>query len=291
VNNKFLAASGALALSLCMAGCGMGGANSQAVSEEVGVAAGAEATTIATSMTQTDVIETAGSGSDVARLLEQKPKNVNSCASIDVTATAPDGTWTAETLTFAVPPCEFSGARGFATLDVTGMLALTRSADNGYSFTSNATNLEYAFSDALGAAYSETRNGTRAITASATGASAASNISVVFVGARHDGILTHQIMSTFTPNEGLTLAQGQPLPSGTFVHNGTATWTGTDGNTGTFTVTTVTPLAYDSTCKGTQPSVFDSGELQIQKTTDTASKFTTIVWSDCGTPTVTYVSN
>ena len=292
MNNKFLAASGALALSLCIAGCGTGsGANSQAVSEEVGVAAGSEATTIATSMTQTDIIETAGSGSDVARLLEQKPKNVSSCASIDVTGMAPDGTWTAETLTFAAPPCIFSGARGFATLDVTGVLALTRSADNGFSFTSNATNLEFAFNDASGNTYSETRNGTRAITADSTGASAASNINVAFVGARHDGTLNHQMTSTFTPNQGLTLASGEPLPSGTFVHNGTATWMGTDGNTGTFSVTTVTPLAYDSTCKGTQPSVFDSGELQIQKTTDTANKFTTIVWSDCGTPTVTYVSN
>jgi hypothetical protein len=274
-----------------MAGCGIGsGANSQAVSEEVGVAAGSEATVIATSMTQTDVIETAGTGSDAARSLQQKPENVNSCASIAVTGKAPDGSWTAETLTFAAPPCIFTGARGFATLDVTGVLALTRSADEGYSFTSNATNLEYAFNDAVGNTYSETRNGTRAITASSTGASAASNINVAFVGARHDGTLNHQMTSTFTPDAGLALAPGEPLPSGTFVHNGTVTWMGSDGNTGTFAVTTVTPLAYDSTCRGTQPSVFDSGELQIQKTTDTANKVTTIVWSGCGTPTVTYVS-
>jgi hypothetical protein len=278
--NKTIVATGLMALSLCIVtGCassGSAGANSQAVSEEAAAATASEATAIATSMTETQATTTGGAML-VARPLAEKP-DVNSCASVNVTASGTDG-WTAETLTFTAPPCEFTGARGYDTLDITGTLALTRNNGDPYNFTSTATNMEWAFSTPS-ATYSETRNGTRAITATPENASAASNMTIVYAGAKHDGTLTHQMASSFTPNAGLTLQAGEPLPSGNFSHSGTITWAGSDGNTGTFTVTTVTPLAYDSTCKDTEPSVFDSGELQIQKTTDTSSKFTTITWSD-----------
>jgi hypothetical protein len=278
--------TGMLSLSLCMlSGCNMSssGSGDAAVSEEAATAAAAEASATATSMTETEVINSGGVM--VARPNATKPNVVtDNCASVDVTASGTDG-WTAETLTFTAPPCIFEGARGYTTLDVTGTLALTRSNGDEFNFTSDATNMEWAFTNSSGT-YSETRNGTRDITASASGASAASNISVVLAGARHNGTLNHQGSSTFTPAEGTSIVAGQPLPSGSFTHTGTDVWTGADGNVGTFNVTTTTPLAYDSTCKDTMPSVFDSGVLQIQKTTDVKTKVTTITWSNCGVPTI-----
>jgi hypothetical protein len=295
--NKVIVATGTMALSLCiLTGCGSSnssGTNSQAVSEEAGAATASEATAIATSMTQADVIGSAGTGASVGAIkpLAYKPEGViSSCASVDVTSSGSDG-WTAETLTFTAPPCIFTGARGFVTLDVTGAIALTRSNGDGFNFTSTSTNLEWAYTTANNTTYSETRNGTRAITATASGASAASNITAVFAGAKHDGTLVHAGSSTFTPAEGSSIVAGEPLPSGTFTHTGTDTWTGSDGNVGTFNLTTITPLAYDASCKDTMPSVFDSGELQIQKTTDTSSRVTTITWSNCGAPTITYMGS
>jgi len=296
---RTFALTGALVLCLGMAGCGMnsGGASSQAVSEEAGAATASEATAIATSMTQADVTTSAGSGASVGAIkplassTPGRPEgDLESCASIDVTSSGSDG-WTAETLTFTAPPCVFTGARGFVTLDITGAIALTRSNGDGFNFTSTSTKLEWAYTTAANTVYSETRNGTRAITATADSASATSNITAVFAGAKHSGTLTHVGSSNFTPADGSSIVAGQPLPSGTFTHTGTDTWVGTDGNTGTFDVTTITPLAYDATCKDTMPSVFDSGELQLHKTTDAANKITTITWSNCGVPTVTYVES
>jgi hypothetical protein len=283
--------AGSLALSLCvLAGCGTSNssaANDSLVSQEAATATASEATAIATSMTETQAETTSGA---MLAKPESMSDSIKSCATVDVTSTGSDGQWTAETLTFAAPPCQFTGARGYVTLDVTGQLALTRTTGDPFNFTSTATNMEWAFMGP-NATYSETRNGTRQITASPSAASAASNMTIVYAGSKHDGTLVHAMTSSFTPDSGLTLQAGEPLPSGTFVHNGTATWTGVDGNTGTFTVTTTTPLAYDSTCKDTEPSVFDSGQLQIQKTTDKGSKYATVTWSDCGAPTITYVDS
>lgn len=286
--NKQVYSIGVLALSLgVLAGCSSGGSSSgpdeSTVTQEAAAATGSEAAAIATSMTTTQV--TASGGAMLA-----KAADASGCPSVNVISTGTGGAWTDEVLTFTAPPCEFSGVRGYTTLDITGQLALTRSNVDGFAFNSDATNMEWAFTTGS-ATYSETRNGTRAITASGSGLSAASNMTIAYAGAKHDGTLVHTMTSSFTPNSGLTLQQGEPLPSGTFVHNGSVQWSGSDGNTGTFSVTTITPLAYDSTCKDTEPSVFDSGELQVTITSTKANGYAQITWSDCGAPTITYVSN
>ena len=56
-------------------------------------------------------------------------------------------------------------------------------------------------------------------------------------------------------------------------------------------VTTVTPLAYDSTCKDTEPSVFDSGEIHVHLTSDSGNAYAKITWSDCGAPSVSFVAD
>jgi hypothetical protein len=219
----------------------------------------------------------------------QEATNTSGCPTIDVTSSGSDG-WTAETLTFTAPPCEFTGARGYASLNITGALALTRSNGDGYNFSSDANNLEWDFTGSS-ATYSETRNGTRDVTASSSGASVANNMTIVYAGAAHNGTLVHQLTAAFTPAAGLTLASGYPLPSGDFSYTGSATWTGTDGYSGTFGITTVTPLAYDSTCKDTEPSVFDSGEIHVHLTSHSGNAYAKIVWSDCASPSVSFIAD
>ncbi len=282
---------GILTLSLCvLAGCASSGTSSSSseplVSQEAAIATASEASAIATSTTQTQV--TASSGAMLARRMSERP-NVSSCASVDVTSSGSDG-WTAETLTFAAPPCEFTGARGYASLDITGTLALTRSNGDGYNFTSNASNLEWAFTGGS-TTYSETRNGTRDVTASASGASVANNMTIAFAGAQYSGTLADQLTASFTPASGLSLASGEPLPSGNFSLTGNVSWMGSDSKDGTFSITTVTPLAYDSTCKDTQQGVFDSGEVHVHLTSDSGNAYAKIVWSDCAAPSVTFIAD
>jgi carbon monoxide dehydrogenase subunit G len=284
---KAVLGAGILGLSLSLlAGCSSSG-NSSSESlgaTEAATATASEANAIATSMTQSQVI--ASSGAMVAKASGAKADGIiSSCASIDVTGSGPDG-WTAETLTFTVPPCSFTGVRGYGTLDVTGQIDLTRSSGDEFSFTAQPMNMDWVFTTGS-TTYSELRNGTRNITASPTGASATSNMTVVLDGARHDGTLTHQLAANFTPASGSTLQGGEPLPNGNLTITGTGNWVGVDGNTATFSATTLTPLAYDASCTATEPSVFSSGELQLEKTNGKGTTTVTITWTNCGSPVIT----
>jgi hypothetical protein len=212
------------------------------------------------------------------------------CPAVDVKSTGANNQWTDELLTFAAPPCQFTGVRGYNTLAVTGTLELTRSAGDAYNFASDGNALAWTFTSA-NATYSETRTGTRTITASSSAASAANDMTIVFAGAAHNGTLVNQLAATFTPASGSSLAAGEPLPSGNFSFSGSTQWNGSDGNDGSFSVTTTTPLAYDSTCKDTEPSVFDSGELHVHLTTDTGKAYAKITWSDCSEPSISFVAD
>ncbi len=276
-----------LALSLILAGCGgssSGTTSSSNLSDDTqGAAAGIASDTVdmASGLTQADA--TASIKSDIADANQ-------TCPDITVNSTGSDGKWTSETLTYANPPCGFSGFRGRVSFSITGAVDLTRSSDNDmFDFSKNVQNLEYSFTINK-STESETRNGTRVVTADASSASLAGNMSVVFDGTRHDGTLSHQLALTFTPASGSTLEKGQPLPDGTINVSGNANWTGTDGNARTYVVTTVTPLAYDATCKNVDPSVFDSGELQVQ-VSGNKNATATITWANCQDPTITYTGN
>jgi len=268
-----------------LAGCSSSSAgssnNESAVSQEAATATASEAAAMATSMTETQT--STSSGAMAAHT------DVSGCPSVDVKSTGSNNQWTDELLTFDAPPCQFTGVRGYNTLAITGTLELTRSAGDAYNFASDANSLAWTFTSA-NATYSETRTGTRSITASSSAASVANDMTVVFAGAAHNGTLVNQLAAAFTPASGMSLAAGEPLPSGNFSLSGSTQWTGSDGNDGTFSVTTATPLVYDSTCKDTEPSVFDSGELHVHLTTDNGKAYAKIAWQNCGAPSVSFVA-
>jgi hypothetical protein len=268
-----------------LGGCGGGSGTNPAEVDASVAAANAQASEsidVANSMTSVQVTNSGGAVSDLSR------GGVSGCPTIDVITTGSGGAWTDEALNFTNPPCSFTGSRGYGTLGITGTIDLTRSDTAGLDFNSNVQNLEFMFTT-QNATYSETRNGTRNVTASADLATAISAMTVNFVGAEHSGVFTHALTASFTPASGLSLAAGQPLPSGDFDFSGNSSWAGSNGNTDTFSVTTVTPLAYDSTCKDTAPSVFDSGQINLHGTKDSANAYASITWSNCQAPTITYV--
>ncbi len=246
-------------------------------------ATASEATEIVSSMTPAQMTSSGGAFTNAA------DSDTSQCPAVDVKSTGGNGQWTDEVLTYTAPPCEISGPRGYATLSITGSLELTRSNSAGYSFESDASNLEFAFATGK-TTYSETRNGTRNITANANSATAANNITVNYVGAFQDGTLLDQMAASFTPVGGATLVAGQPLPSGTLNVNGTVEWSGTNSG-GTYTVTTVTPLAYDATCKDTEPSPFDSGQVQLRLMSESGDAYAQVTWANCGKPSVVFIAN
>jgi hypothetical protein len=212
----------------------------------------------------------------------------NGCGSIVINSQNSQGQVTDETITYALPACEFTGVLGIDSLDITGTLELMHPNPAVFAFSSKATNLEFAFT-ALGVTSSETRNGTRQLSATPSVANESNDMTTVFVKAgAPTGTLNNSLALSFTPTTGNSLAVGEPLPSGTIEANGTIGWTSAAaGSTAeTFTITTITPLAYDPACATTSASPFDSGQLKVIVTDGSVTTYAHITWTNCGTPVV-----
>ncbi|MEO7987559.1 MAG: hypothetical protein ABI766_13595, partial [Gemmatimonadales bacterium] len=210
------------------------------------------------------------------------------CATVsNTTDTDGDGAPDDATYTFALPACSFTGFRG-GSLDVTGTVDLSDPTPDAADFAYQATlnDLEFKFTGPQGnLTFTAVRNGTRVLTGNAAGASLSNNITVERTfPVRQPASVTHNLLLTFTPAPGESLALGQPLPDGTLVKSGTFTWT--RGNrTRTFVVTTVEPLVWDASC--TTDRKIASGELHA---TLGSGGYIRTVWSGCGVdPVRTFV--
>ena len=211
------------------------------------------------------------------------------CGIVVVNATGTNGQVTDETITYALPACEFNGVFGMDSLAITGALELTLPDATGFNFTAKPTALEYAFTDA-GVVSSETRTGTRVVTANASSASLVDSITTQFVkNGAATGVLVNDLTLSFTPNSGSSLVLGQPLPNGALEANGTVSWTKTGAAVDSFTVSTTTPLAYDAACAGTSASPFDAGQLRLVISDGSVKTYGQITWANCGAPVVTVI--
>jgi hypothetical protein len=287
---------GLLMLSLLSGAAGCGSNPSSASSDAVSTAdttsastaVGSEMTNSLASMTTSQSASAdasaAGRGSGIVANGLPGAKTAG-CGTVVVNATDPNGDPTDETITYAVPACEYTGIWGQDSLSLTGTLELALIDGTGFNFKSTATNLMYSFTKS-GATSTETRNGTRQITASATDASIANSITTVFSkAAGQQGTLTDDLTVSFTPTSGQLIA-GQPIPNGNVQANGTVSWQGTS-NTDSFTVTTVTPLAYDASCVPGSASPFEAGQLRVAVTANGSTAYGKVTWSSCGAPQVT----
>ena len=202
------------------------------------------------------------------------------CATVD-DQTDTDGDLAPDqaTYTFALPACSFTGFRG-GTLEITGTITLTDPTPNAADLAVTATlaDLQFKFTspDAT-RTYSAVRNGTRTLTGNAQGASLSNQVTVVrSAPGRQDATVTHNLLLTFTPAAGQSLTFGQPLPDGTFVRSGTFIWS-RGSVSRAFTVTTVTPLVWDSSC--TTDRKITAGETHA---TLSDGSYIRTVWTGCG---------
>lgn len=210
------------------------------------------------------------------------------CATVDdETDTDGDLAPDAATYTFALPACSFTGFRG-GTLEVTGTIVLSDPTPDAPDLAATATLNDFTFaftSPNATRTYTAVRNGTRTLTGNASGATLSNAITVVrSAPGRADATVVHNLLLTFTPTAGESLAFGAPLPDGTFTKSGTFTWS--RGSTSlTFTVTTVEPLVWDASC--TTERKIASGEIHA---TLADGGYIRTVWTACGEdPSRSYV--
>jgi hypothetical protein len=216
------------------------------------------------------------------------PTAPSGCATVD-NQTDTDGDLAPDqaVYTFALPACSFTGFRG-GSLEITGTITLTDPTPTTADLAVTATLADFQFKftnpDAT-RTYTALRNGTRTLTGNAQGAALSNQVTVVRTApGRLDATVTHNLLLTFTPATGQSLAFGQPLPDGTFTRTGTFTWTRGDASR-TFTVTTVTPLVWDSSCSTDRKIA--SGEIHA---TLSSGGYIKTVWTGCGVdPTRSFV--
>ena len=213
----------------------------------------------------------------------------SSCATVSNT-TDTDGDFAPDlaTYTFALPACHFTGFRG-GTLDITGTVDLSDPTPNDFDFNFQATlhDLQFTFTGPQGnLSYTAVRNGSRVLSGDANGLVLTNNITVNRTfPIRKPATVVHDLLLTFTPDQGSSIVLGQPLPSGTIVKAGTFTWS-RGSVTRTFTVTTVAPLVWDSSC--TTDRKIASGEIHA---TLSDGSYVKTVWSGCGVdPIRTFVA-
>jgi hypothetical protein len=240
------------------------------------------------SVAESDEVEQSLSAMTAPAGLAAEAPTAPGCATVDDETDAdndlqPDNA----TYTFALPACHFTGFRG-GSLDVTGTINLrdlTPSAPD-LAVVATLTDFTFAFTSPDQArTYSAVRNGTRTLTGNAGSASLSNQVTVVRSRPnRADATVVHNLLLTFTPAAGESLAFGQPLPNGTFERTGSFTWS-RGGRSLTFTVTTVAPIVWDASC--TTDRKISSGETHA---TLEDGSYVKTVWTGCGVdPTRTYV--
>lgn len=216
------------------------------------------------------------------------PPAPRTCATVDdQTDTDGDFAPDAATFTFALPACSFTGFRG-GSLEVTGTITLSDPTPDAADLAVVATLTDFTFRFTYpdqNRSYTAVRNGTRTLTGNAQGASLSNQVTVVRSRPnRADASVIHNLLLSFTPDAGQTLAFGEPLPNGTFTRTGTFTWTRRSVSR-TFTVTTVAPLVWDASC--TTDRKIASGETHA---TLGDGSYIRTVWTACGVdPTRTFV--
>jgi hypothetical protein len=285
-------------LAMALAGCSASTTSTSGPSPDLNGASSATASEISASvgsMTMAQSTQSAGALGATPDALDGHPLHSETaraagkgCGTVVINSENSQSQVTDETITYALPACEFSGVLGMESLAITGTLELAHPNPGVFAFSSKATNLEFAFT-ASDLTSGETHNGTRQLTATSSLANESNDMTTVFVKAGAPaGTLNNSLALSFTPSTGNTLAVGEPLPSGTIQANGTIGWTSALAGAAadTFTVSTITPLVYDPGCATTSASPFDAGQLKVEIADGSVTTYAHITWTHCGTPVV-----
>jgi hypothetical protein len=280
-------------LAMALAGCSASTTPTPGPTADFNGASTATASEISTSvgsMTMTQSTQSAGAlfATDPAGHQLHPETAGAGCGTVVINSENSQDQVTAETITYALPACEFTGIFGVDSFAITGTLELMHPNPSVFAFSSQATNLEFAFTSS-GVTSSETRTGTRQLTATSGLANESNDMTTVFVKAGAPaGTLNNSLALSFTPSSGNSLAVGKPLPGGSIQANGTIGWTSASAGAtaDSFTISTITPLVYDPTCATTSASRFDSGQLKVVIADGSVNTYAHITWTGCGAPVV-----
>jgi len=254
---------------------------------EIGLASSDELDASLSALTITDQLSPIGFA-PVTPMMSSRdhmgPDRLPSCATIDPNPpvdTDGDGIPDDATITF---DCSFTMHNG-GTFSHTGDFRIQdTNPDNAFDMTQTLTNLAWSYTDPTGVlTFGATRNGTRSRSGTANGASLSEDLTIVRTRPSHPDATIHKAGTvTFTPAEGSTLAMHMPLPSGTFTFDGSQTWDRGDEHW-SFTVTTVTPLAYNAGCTLTHQRI-EAGQLRFDATVNGHTGYLLLTWTSCGMP-------
>jgi hypothetical protein len=210
----------------------------------------------------------------------------------DVSDADADGIPAAATYTYACNNIQYFGV----TANLNGVVNVSdpSSDPNVKGFDSSVKDLRLELTGAYkGRDFSEKRNGTRNPRITPTGLTFQHDLTISrdyqgAYGVDRTVMIGNKLNWTFTPASGSTIAFDQPLPSGTVSASGTFTFDRDQSNKA-YTVTTTTPLQYDTACQ--KLPRYTSGALQVKRNSSLKGDSSiTITYTGCGVkPTVTVI--
>jgi hypothetical protein len=182
---------------------------------------------------------------------------------------------------FTAPPCQFEGWRG-GTVDIVGQLRIQDPAPTtaGFGYDATLDKLRYRFTNATKDAIIDViRDGTRTLSGSVTGLLLTSNLVVsrTFAG-KPDATIGEEWTVNYIPS--IPLQINGPVNSGTLDIAGTLNWARGDEQLA-LTVTTPTPLEYDSSCTDTVQRI-KNGEFRAAGNFGDLDGFVRVRWNGCG---------
>ncbi len=200
-----------------------------------------------------------------------------------------DGVPDQVTFTFVPSSCTFSFSNG--QMQLSGSVSVNDPApsDSGLSLNASATNFQVSLTSGAQSLI-VTRTGSWSGAASSGGLSNTLNVTTtVHVTGRPDIEITDAWSGTFTPDAGQSIFMGHPLPAGSYTVSGSIQVT--DGTSEhALSLVTVTRLHYQPDACSGHVSPFGSGEVRAVLSGSHGRGYVRIVWSNCDTPTYTFVA-
>jgi hypothetical protein len=288
--NNILNIGSTIAIAALFAGCnqlgnGVGGTDPNAAqTQAIGDSVVSEVGASTSSMTAASLVD---QGSTVSAFTVSSATQPPTCVTVSpspVVDTDGDGVPDNATYTFNCTRTRVTGG----TTKVTGGATLS---DPGVGFNLSLSNLTTEVKNGDGSlSYTAVRNGTRAATGSGTQITLAHNLNVTrTVTGSPTAAISNTSTLSFTAASGSSIAQGQPLPSGTITASGNYGWV-SGSESFNFQLSTPTALSYDASC--TSDLKITAGVLRATLLGTGANGFIRITFNGCGaSPTVIFLKS
>ncbi len=196
-------------------------------------------------------------------------------------------------LIFTLPACQF--VAGDDTTEITGAVHLVDPVTSppprpaAFGYVAGFDHLRVHFVSAHpDSSATDTRTGSEALIVTSQGLNQGHAFAITHEDRQGIANIEDAWNAVFSPDPGVILIPGQPLPSGAFVVAGRSSWA-RGAERAEFIIGTAVPLRYDPACPENAPNRFRSGELGARLTTPGQQVLVRILFADCQEPTVILV--